>query len=344
MVLIAAGATTAAAAPMVVLYATPATNRAIVRPGAADALHLNGRLFVQEPNVGHLFAGDSDRPYRLSRVTAEQIVQAGSAQAIAGLLRDHIAASNCSFAGSGRAGCRSHLVFIDEIDARFAERAPNLKTPAWRGRTSRGQKKRAFPNYVPRPRPGQPGYELGKAMEILAALPFPGGGTYADRAHFYIAPGLVSSLGIGRGKYHNLGRDRRPHFRTYEGLRTALQRAGGVWLEMYHFDTATRTHSPFTTREWMTHPTRFTRYLTAPGAAADPALIAKVRFMMSRGAPRAHATAPAVCQNAAQPQTCQFALASLPQNAPILANGVGQYRMEGDEAEWRAHVKRLFFP
>lgn len=137
----------------------------------------NGRRGSDGRVVRHPGDEPRDRPYRLSRVSAEQIVQAGSAPAIAGLLRERIAASNCSFAGVGRAGCRSHLVFIDEIDARFAERAPKLNTPAWRGRTSRGQKKRAFPNYVPRPRPGQPGYELGKAMEILAALPFPGGGT-----------------------------------------------------------------------------------------------------------------------------------------------------------------------
>lgn len=334
---------TAAAAPMVVLYATPATNRAIVRPGAADALPLDGRLFVQEPNVGHLFAGASDRPYRLSRVTGDQLVRARSATAIAALLRRHVAASNCAFAGTGRAGCRSHLVFVDEIDARFAERAPNLKTPAWRGRTSRSQKKRAFPNYAPRPRTGQPGYELAKAMKLLATQPY-AGGSYADRVHFYIAPGVISSLGVGRGRYFNLGRDGRPHFRTYEGIRGALQRAGGLWLEMYHFNTATRSRTPFNTGEWSAYPTRFTRYLTGPGAvSADPGLVARVRFMMSKGAPLARAGAPAACRNAALPQTCQFALASLPQNAPMLANGVGQYRMEGDEAEWRAQVKRLFF-
>lgn len=341
--LILIGTATATAGPMVVLYATPTINRAIVRPGAADALPVNGRLFVQEPNVGHLFAGDRDRPYRLSRVTGDQILRARSATAIAALLRGRVAASNCAFVGAGRAGCRSHLVFVDEIDARFAERAPNLDTPAWRSRTSRAQRKPVFPNYVPRLRTGQPGYELAKAMKLLATQPY-GGGSYADRVHFYIAPGVVSSIGVGRGKYFNLGRDGRPHFRSYEGLRDALQRAGGAWLEMYHFTTATRSRTPFNTGEWSTYPAKFGRYLTGPGAtSADPGLIAKVRFMMSRGAPPARAGAPAVCRNAALPQTCQFALASLPQNAPILANGVGQYRMEGDEAEWRALVKRLFF-
>ena len=329
---------------MIVLYGTPATNHAIIRPGTADALPVNGRLFVQEPNPSHLFAGNADRSYRLSRTTGTELVQAGRAAAMAALLRRRIDERDCPFPGAGNFGCRSHLVFVDEIDYRFAERAPDLTTPGWRGRTSRSQKKRPFPKYVPKARPGQPGYELGRAMRILAAKPFARGGTYADRVHFYMAPGVVSSIGVGKGKYHNLGRDRRPHFRSHEGLRDALQRAGGVWLEMYHFDSASRARSPFNTREWSAYPHRFTLYMTAPGAAAaHRGLVARVHFMMSNGAPTPMAGAPAVCQNASQPQTCQFALASLPQNAPILSNGVGQYRMEGDETEWREHAKRLFF-
>ncbi len=326
---------------MVVLYGSAPTNRAIIKPGTATALPIDGRLFVQEPNVGHLYLGDRDRPYRLSRVTGTEIVSAGSADAIAALLRSRVAANNCTFVRWGPAGCQSHLVFVDEIDARFAERAPNLNTSAWRGRTSRAQKKRRFPVYVPRPRAGQPGYELALAMQKLATEPF-GSGSYADRVHLYIAPGVVSSLGVGRGKYQNLGRDGRPHFRTYEGVRGALRRAGGVWLEMYHFSGG--AHIPFNTREWSVAPSKFTRYMTAPGAgSADPAMVAKVRFMMSRGAPPYRTGGPAVCRTTARPQTCQFALASLPQNAAILANGVGQYRMQGDEAEWRTIVRRLFF-
>lgn len=181
-------------------------------------------------------------------------------------------------------------------------------------------------------------------MKILAARPFPGGGSYAERVHVYVNPGVVSSLGVGRGKYHNLGRDRRPHYRSYEALRGALQRSGGVWLEMYHVEGAARVRVPFNTREWSAYPARFALHLTAPGAAAaDPGLRAKLRFVMTRGAPPLAAGAPGACQNPSQPQTCQFALASLPQNAPILANGVAAYRMEGDEAEWRAHARAWFF-
>jgi hypothetical protein len=338
-------AASASAAPMIVLYAKPETNRAIIKPGSADALPIDGRLFVQEPNPGHLFADDADKPYRVARLGAENLIHAGTADAMARLLRSKIDEQGCVTAPWGDSGCASHLVFVDEIDYRFAEKAPNLNTAAWRGRSSRNQPKRKFPNYVPAPRPGHAGYELSAAMEQLAAIPYPGGGTYAERVHFYIAPGVVSSIGVGKGRFHNLGRDKRPHFRSHEGLRVALQRSGGVWLEMYHFDQASKTRRPFNTGEWAAYPWRFALYMTAPGmTTADPAILAKLHFHMSSGMPKNKGGAPAECSNPATPQGCQFALASNAVNAPILANGVGEYRMEGDEAEWRSHVKRLFFP
>jgi hypothetical protein len=340
---VATATATASASPMIVLYGPAETNRKIIRPGSADALPRDGRLFIQEPNWGHLFGGEADRPFRLARVTEDELQAAGTAPAMARLLRTSIDQANCYYAPAWF-GCRSRLVFVDEIDHRFSEPPPNLNTPAWRGRTSRSQPKRAFPNYVPAPRPGQLGYELERAMEILAGAPFPGGGTYAQRVHFYIAPGVVSSLGVGRGPYQNLGRDRRPHFRSYEGVRGALQRAGGVWLEMYHFNRVSRTRVPFNTYEWSAYPWRFSLYMTGPGAGAPiPAVLGRLHFMMTRGAPKAKGGAPAICRGGAR-QACQFTLAASAKNRAILANGVGQYRMEGDEAEWREYVRRLFFP
>ena len=188
---------------------------------------------------------------------AANLLAAGNADAMARLLRSQIEAPGCITAPWGDSSCMSHLAFVDEIDYRFAENAPNLNTRAWAGRTSRNQAKRKFPNYIPRPLPGHAGNELSAAMAQLAAIPYPDGGTYADRVHFYIAPGVVSSIGVGKGKYQNLGRDRRPHFRSHEGLRGALQLAGGVWLEMYHFDQATKTRRPFNTSEWAAYPWRF---------------------------------------------------------------------------------------
>lgn len=343
--LVVTGTATASAAPMIMLYATPETNRKIVKPGAADALPIDGRVFVQEPNVGHLFADDADRPYRVARMPAANLLAAGNADAMARLLRSQIEAPGCITAPWGDSSCMSHLVFVDEIDYRFAEKAPNLNTRAWAGRTSRNQAKRKFPNYIPRPLPGHAGNELSAAVAQLAAIPYPAGGTYADRVHFYIAPGVVSSIGVGKGKYQNLGRDRRPHFRSHEGLRGALRLAGGVWLEMYHFDQAAKTRRPFNTSEWAAYPWRFALYMTGPGSTtADPAVLGRLHFHMSNGMPKNKGGAPAECSNPATPQGCQFALASNAVNTPILANGVGEYRMEGNEAEWRSHVKRLFFP
>jgi hypothetical protein len=183
-------------------------------------------------------------------------------------------------------------------------------------------------------------------MEILGATPHPSGGTYAERVHLFVAPGVVSSIGVGKGPFHNLGRDRRPHFRSHEGLRRAFQLAGGTWLEMYHYDHGGRGRYPFNTAEWAAYPWRFAQYMTAPGidVQPDPAMLAKLHFHMSNGMPKNKGGAPAECANPATPQGCQFALAARANNATILANGVGQYRMEGNEAEWRGHVKRLFFP
>jgi hypothetical protein len=332
-----AAAAPASAAPMIVLYDEPATVRAMVR-GAG--LPVDGRVFIQEPNVGHLHMGERDRPYRLARVTDDELLAARTGPGMAALLRRRIDRADC-IPGARAMSCPGRLVFVDEIDHRFAERAPNLDTPAWRGRTSRNQPARRFPNYVPTPRPGQPGYELGRAMRQLAATPYPGGGTYAERVHFYVSPGVVTSIGLGRGRYHNLGRDRRPHFRSHEGVRPALQLAGGVWLEMYHFRRATRTRSPFNTYEWQVYPWRFRLWLTGPGTTRpDPALTAKLHFLMTRGTPLAKGGAPAVCRRATR-QTCQFTLATSPRNRPILANGVGAYRMERDAAGWTRHVRRL---
>ncbi len=333
---------TAQAAPMIVLYAPDETNRTIIKPGTSDALPIDGRLYVQEANIGHLFAGDADKPYRLDHVSAATLIGKGTGEAMAAYLKGRIDSGACMFS-FGRVECQSGLVFVDELDHRFGEKAPNLKTKAWAGRTSRSQPKKKFPNYIPRPRAGQPGYELSRAMVILSQTPYSNGGSYAERIHFYIAPGFVTSVGESYGKYFNMGRDKRPHWPSHEGVRTALQLSGGVWLEMYHYINKVRY--PFHTKEWAKHPTRFAKFMTATGATvADPALVSKLHFHMSSGMPKNTGFAAPECANPATPQGCQFAMASLPQNRAILANGVGQYRMDSNAQEWRTHVKRLFFP
>ncbi len=334
-----AGATTASAQPMIMLFGTPATNAEIVKPGHATALPLDGRLFVAEPNPGHLFGGDADKPYRVDHVDATKLVQLRSGEAMAAYLKNRLDNDSCMFKW-GKVDCRSGLLSIDELDYRFSERAPNLNTAAWK------RKDRKYPNYVPKVGAGQPGYELSRAMEILNGIPYAGGGSYAQRVHMFIAPGMVSSLGVAGGPFHNLGRDKKPHFQTYEGVRRAVQLSGGVWLEMYHFDRGGRGRYVFNTREWQVYPWRVAQWMTVAGTnvTPDPGLLGKTHFMMSSGMPRKVGKAPAACSNPRTPQACQFALASSVKNAPMLANGAGAYRMDkGNAPEWRAHIRRLFF-
>ncbi len=338
VVLAAAGVSGATAKPMVLMYGTTETNRAIVAPRTSDALPVDGRLYVPGRTPGALFAGEADKPYRVDNVLAAELIKRRTGPRMAAFLRSRIDGDACVFSG-WRVDCRSGLVFVDEIDYRFAEAAPNLKTPAWKARPGR-----RLPVYRPTVKGGQPGYELSRAMGILAATPYRGGGTYAERVHFFIAPGVVSSVGVGRGPDQNLGRDGRPHFRSHQGVRSALQRAGGVWLEMYHFDHGGRGLTAFTTNEWQAYPHRFALYLSGRGQTrVTPALRSKMHFQMVGRKPGLKGGAPAACRTGSA-MTCTFTLASSSKNAPILANGVGLYTVEGHEAELRTYIKRLYFP
>ncbi len=333
-----AGVATANARPTVFMYGSTDSNRKIIAPAGTEPLPADGRLLVPGRTPGALFAGEADKPYRVDNVVAAELVKRRTGARMAAYLRSRIDGDACTFTW-GRVDCRSGLVFIDEIDYRFAEKAPNLSLPIWKKRP--GKK---LPAYRPVGRPGQPGYELSRAMDILSATRHRDGGTYASRVHFFIAPGVVSSIGVGRGPDHNLGRDGRPHYRSHQGVRRALQRAGGIWLEMYHFDRGGRGLYAFTTREWQDYPHRFALYLGGRGQTRiNATLRSKMRFQISGRKPAFKGGAPAECRTGTA-MTCVFTLASAPKNRPILANGIGQYKVEGHEGELRAHVKRLYFP
>lgn len=326
----------ASAAPMIALYGPAPSIKKIIAPGTSSALPVDGRLHIVEPNGGHLWAGDNDKPYRLDKVKADDLIARGSGAAMAAYLKNRID-NPCQFSW-GSIDCRSGIVMVDEINRKFQEPAPNTARYPW---TLPIAKRPAF---VPRVRAGQPGYELSKAMEILANTPHADGGNYAQHVQLFMAPGVVSSLGVGGGKYHNMGRDLRPHFPTYEGVRKAFQLSGGTWLEMYHFNGSTRY--PFNTREWKVYPYNVVKWMTAPGTSVVPSssYVGKTHFMMSNKMPaRLGTKIPKACYNLRTPQGCQFALASTPHNLPILLTGVGAYRMEGNEAEFRKHLRLRFF-
>ena len=167
-------------------------------------------------------------------------------------------------------------------------------------------------------------------MRLLDATPHPDGGSYADRIHLYIAPAFVSSVGLGRGPHRNLGPDGKPHRAAWRGVMPALARAGGIWLEMYHYDQ--RAVGAMSARLWREVPRGFSSYARRYGADAQ-----RIHFMFS-GARRAPAGAPRGCGDA---MACQWALArSTPAGRAILANGAGAYRPGAMTASFRAEFNR----
>ena len=116
--------------------------------------------------------------------------------------------------------------------------------------------------------PAKPGAKLSAAMDLLAARPYPGGGTYAERVHLYIAPAFSTSIAAGRGPHRHLGNDGKPHRATWRGVMPAVAKAGGVWIEMYHHDG---TLTSMTAKEWRTVPQGFASYAARFGAQASAA-------------------------------------------------------------------------
>jgi hypothetical protein len=53
--------------------------------------------------------------------------------------------------------------------------------------------------------PNSPGGRCSSAMKILASQHSPWGGTWATRFAVYVAPGIITSIALGRGPNHNLG-------------------------------------------------------------------------------------------------------------------------------------------
>ena len=233
----------AAGAPMSVLYDLDSAVYEVVRPAdGSPGLGPARGAHRQEPSSSHLFHGPRDAPYRVDKVDGRALAGM-SAQRMAATLR---AAIDGGCWHGGDFGCRSHLVFVDEITRLYHDGLPN---PAARAR--------------PRPGPNSVARRLTRAMQILD-VPSPHGGTYAGRVHFYVAPNMLSTMTAGRGTNYDLGRDGRPHFPTWRAVMPAFAKAGGVWLEMYH-----QNREPFTAREWRHGPKRFLRVFGRSGGRTD---------------------------------------------------------------------------
>jgi hypothetical protein len=316
-----AGAAGAAAAPTAIVYERSQHAYDVLVQGP-EGLAQSGGL-VQEPSGDNSVWGPRrSAPYRLAKIRYRDLLGLG-ADGMAGLIRARIDA------GCGAFGCASNLVAIDEIGAEFSDGPP----PRVRGRAfrSRAAARRAgrYPDTVAlRPvSPRSPGARLTEAMRRLAAMPWPGGGSYADRVHFYLAPTVTTSIGKGQGRNQNLGRDGKPHFTTWRGVMPGLALSGGIWLEMYHGKAVGSGRDPFMAVEWRRYPRDVVSVFRSFGGSPD-----RVHFMI--------ANTPVMPRKASEcggitPMACVWRLAGLPgANRQILMNGAGAYQVGGQAAEW----------
>jgi hypothetical protein len=72
---------------------------------------------------------------------------------------------------------------------------------------------------------------------------------------------VSTSISAGLGLQRTLGRNGVDMRRDYSQAVAAMSRAGGVWLEMYHYPQRGRARTPFTAAEWRDVPSRFAAFL-----------------------------------------------------------------------------------
>ena len=329
----------ASAAPMSLVYDQQEAVRDLTTTaGPGMPLSAERGLLRQDPGPGGIFDPlERDGRFRVAKVSGTSLLPL-SAEGMARVIRaqiDHPKEPNSS-----------GLVGIDEIGNAWNDGRVKI-TYAWhsvRGKrirvasynrlviTKHGYRIVRGPAPLPRIDPDGPARRLSQALEILSGVPYPGGGNYAERVQVYIAPAFMSSIALGRGPHHNLGNDGKPHKATWRGVMPALARAGGVWLEMYHFSAAGGM-TPATSAEWRAAPRVFSRYLVRFNG--DPTRL----HMLMTGANAAPHGAPTTC---GAPMACQWSLAdSTPAGHAMLLNGAGAYRLGSQATAWRVEFNRL---
>ncbi|HMM48528.1 MAG TPA: hypothetical protein PKE32_02790 [Miltoncostaeaceae bacterium] len=309
--------------PMSILYAESHEVSSLTSPGGVGMALSGARgVFRQDPGPGGIFDpnGRND-DFRLSKVSSRDFA-ALSAEGIAAFLMRE--------SDSPRIPNNTGLVTVDEIGNSFNDGRIRVKYKVVdvRGKkmriaahnnivlTKRGWKLVRGRAPLPPISPDSLGSRFSAAMEILAATPHAAGGSYADRVHVYIAPAFASAIGVGRGPERHLGNDGKPQRATWRAVMPGIARAGGVWLEMYHFDGG--SVGPMSAQLWRKIPGGFTGYLRRYGGDRT-----KVHFLLS-GTNRSPVGAPAGCANA---MSCQWDLArATAAGRAVLANGVGVYR------------------
>ncbi|MCB0881885.1 MAG: hypothetical protein KDC33_06670 [Thermoleophilia bacterium] len=287
------------------IYDTDAVVRYLAAPDAGPGLSPTRGALRQAPGPGGMFTQGHPGPTLVAKVGGRELAGM-SARRMAATLRARIR--------HGTDGAASHLVAVDEVDAAYADARPPV--------VRRGAR-------LPRVRAAWAGSRFTRAMRLLDR-PSPYGGTWASRVHVYLAPGVHSSIAAGRGPLRNLGRDGKPHLRSWRAVMPGLALAGGVHLQMYHARGGVRT--AFTAAEWRRVPGAVTGLLRRAGGGSS-----RLHFVFSSTGTPAGATR---CGDA---QACMWGLAeSTPAGRAVLANGPGLYRIDADARGWLREFNRRF--
>lgn len=243
--------------------------------------------------VPFMATGASSRPQMPAVVSGDALVTMTSSQMAQTLRRAIDAAAN-------------HLVIVDRIEgAPWSDGVP------------------AEPPVID---PASKGVAFRAAMAAID-VPSPYGRSYADRVHVWIGPGLHSSIGAGLGPNHNLGRDGRPHRRTFNALLQGLSRSGGVWNQMFHGADGGTPGDPLSVEEWLRWPAGFADMYTRLGGR-----LATVHFLLTATPALPAGPLP---DGAGTPMSAQWALAAQPgTNSTILCNGPGALNIDGQARDW----------
>lgn len=281
-----------------ILYETDDAVRNIL--GGSQAMRTLPWLFRQEPSNSGAGAQLASNDQRMAKISGSNLFRKTSAEAMTAMLKGAIDRTCVTPAGVNT--CGAHRVGVDEIGTEWGER----------GVAGGKETKLGF---------------LRTAMKNLEATPYPGGGTYASRVHFYIAPGVSTAVATGLGPTRTEGRDGKDHFAYYGGLMPALRRAGGVWLEMYHYPKGSRKRTPFDATEWSTVPVKFASFMRDAGGTATALPRTLLHFVMTGG------DIPAQWQRARTGSV----------NSTILSNGPASFKLTGADAVAYGNEFRKYF-
>jgi hypothetical protein len=305
-VAVSATAVRADAAPLTLVYDTSDVVQRLANPAAGRALTPERGALRQDPGAGGMFAPGDNSRYRVSKV---------SGAALRGMTAGQMAAALRREIAGGSYGARSHLVAVDEIGGQFGDAAPR-----------RPRKGMALPPV----NPDSLGARFTAAMRALDTES-PWGGTWASRVLVYVAPAVHTSIAAGRGPQRNLGRDGKPHRRSWRGVMPGLALAGAVNLQMFHATGGT-PHA-FPAGRWRAVPGSFAGLFSRYGGD-----VSRVHFIFT-----ATDTPPGAARSCGARMACQWRLAeSTPMGRRILANGPGLYRLGAQAGAWLREYNRRF--